>query len=68
MLIGVLVSLLFAYLAVRDVDFDALREGLARSDYWSLLPAGVLLALAVFLRASGGGSFSSRRIARRPVW
>jgi hypothetical protein len=51
MLVGVLVSLLFAFLTVRDVDFDALREGLARSDYWSLLPAGVLLALAVFLRA-----------------
>lgn len=51
MSLGVLVSLLFAYLALHGVDFKALRVALARSDYWMLVPAGLVLAAAVVLRA-----------------
>jgi uncharacterized protein (TIRG00374 family) len=48
---GLLVSLVFIYLAFRGIEFDALREALARSNYWLLLPALVVLAVAVGLRA-----------------
>jgi glycosyltransferase 2 family protein len=51
MAVGLLVSLIFAYLAVRDVDLDALARGLARTNFWMLIPAGLVLAVAVFLRA-----------------
>jgi glycosyltransferase 2 family protein len=51
MWLGVLVSFLFAYLALRGVDFGALRVALAQSDYWMLVPAGLVLAVAVVLRA-----------------
>ena len=50
MWLGVAVSALFAYLALRNVDFVTLRQALARSDHWLLLPAGMLLAVAVILR------------------
>ena len=49
--VGIAVSLVFAYLAVRDIDAVALGDGLARTDVWTLVPAGVVLAVAVFLRA-----------------
>jgi glycosyltransferase 2 family protein len=49
--IGVAVSAAFAYLALRDVDFNLLRTALARSDHWILAPAGAILGLAVYLRA-----------------
>ena len=48
---GVLLSLLFAYLAFRDVDLGALRTALARQNYLYVLPAGVALAGGVVLRA-----------------
>jgi uncharacterized protein (TIRG00374 family) len=49
--LGLIVSAAFAYLAVRDVDFGALRTAFAQSDYRVVVPAMFVLALAVFLRA-----------------
>src|SRR5215213_666004 len=48
---GLLVSLTFAYLAVRNVDFDDVWDGIRTSNYWWLLPALVLLAVSVYLKA-----------------
>ncbi|MBA2462852.1 MAG: flippase-like domain-containing protein [Actinobacteria bacterium] len=47
---GVLLSALFAYLAVRDVDLDALGEALKRQEYVYLLPSAAFLAVGVLLR------------------
>ena len=49
--IGIALSLVFAYLAFRDVEFDALGEALREQDYLFLLPSGAALAVAVVLRA-----------------
>jgi glycosyltransferase 2 family protein len=48
---GLLVSLLFTYLAFRGIDFGALRRALLESEYWMLGPALLLLAIAILLRA-----------------
>jgi glycosyltransferase 2 family protein len=48
---GLVVSLLFIYLAFRGIDFHALRRALVRSEYWMLVPALIVLAVAVALRA-----------------
>jgi len=48
---GLLVSLLFIFLAFRGIDFGALRSALVRSDYWMVVPALAVLAVAVALRA-----------------
>jgi uncharacterized protein (TIRG00374 family) len=49
--LGLLVSLVLAYVAVRGVDVDELRTALGGIDYWMLVPAILVLALAVFIRA-----------------
>jgi uncharacterized protein (TIRG00374 family) len=49
--VGLLVSLVFAYLAVRDVDAAAFGTALREMEYWVLAPAALVLALAIFLRA-----------------
>jgi glycosyltransferase 2 family protein len=49
--IGILVSLVFAFLAVRDVDVAAFGTALREMEYWVLAPAALVLALAIFLRA-----------------
>ena len=49
--IGLLVSLVFAYLAVRDVDVAAFGTALREMEYWVLAPAALVLAVAIFLRA-----------------
>jgi uncharacterized protein (TIRG00374 family) len=49
--VGIAVSLIFAYLAVRDIDAAALGDGLRRTNVWTLVPAGLVLAVAVVLRA-----------------
>ena len=49
--VGIALSLVFAYLAFREVDFDALGEALREQDYLFLLPSGAALAVAVLLRA-----------------
>jgi len=48
---GLTVSALFAYLAVRNVDFQSVWRGLRTSNYWWLLPAFATLALAILLKA-----------------
>jgi uncharacterized protein (TIRG00374 family) len=48
---GLLLSILFTYLAVRDVDWDIFWEGLRTSDYGWLVPAFVVLAVSVWVRA-----------------
>lgn len=48
---GVALSFLFAYLAFRDVDLDALGQALRSQDYVWLLPSGAAVATAVVLRA-----------------
>jgi glycosyltransferase 2 family protein len=48
---GIAVSIIFAYLAVRDIDAAALGDGLRRTNVWTLVPAGLVLAVAVVLRA-----------------
>lgn len=49
--LAIVVSVGFAYIAVRDVEFDELAESLRGSNYWWLVPAFALLALAFFIRA-----------------
>jgi len=50
-LAGVVLSLLLAYLALRDVDRGALQAALGNQEYVYLLPAGAVLAAGVTLRA-----------------
>jgi uncharacterized protein (TIRG00374 family) len=48
---GLLVSALFAFLAVRNVQFAEVWDGLRTSNYWWLLPAFVLLGVAILAKA-----------------
>jgi uncharacterized membrane protein YbhN (UPF0104 family) len=48
---GLAVSAFFAYLAVRNVDFGEVGHALAESNYWWLVPAFVVLAACVAVRA-----------------
>jgi glycosyltransferase 2 family protein len=48
---GIVVSLLFIYLTFRGTDFGALGAALRRSNYWLLVPALLVLAVAIVLRA-----------------
>ena len=50
-LVGLAVSILFTYLAVRDVDFDVFWDGLRESNPAWLVPAFLVLALAVLVRS-----------------
>jgi uncharacterized membrane protein YbhN (UPF0104 family) len=49
--LGVLVTLVFGYLAVRDVNWDDAWSAFRSSDPWWLLPAFAALVLGVVLRA-----------------
>lgn len=48
---GVALSIVFAYLALRDVDLDSLAEALRGQEYVYLLPSGAVLGVGVLLRA-----------------
>jgi uncharacterized protein (TIRG00374 family) len=48
---GFAVSAVFAYLAVRHVDWARFRASLEHSNLWWLLPAFAVLAIGIFLRA-----------------
>ncbi len=48
---GIAVSFVFAYLAVRDIDMAALGDGLRRTNIGTLVPALLMLAVAIYLRA-----------------
>ena len=49
--VGLLVSAVFTYLALRGIDFSEVREALAESNYWWLVPALAALAVAIAVRA-----------------
>ena len=49
--LGVVITLVFGYFAVRDVHAGEMWRALRTSDYGWLVPATVALALAIFLRA-----------------
>ena len=48
---GLLISALFAYLAVRHVHFSEVWAGLRTSNYWWLVPAFLMLAVTVVVKA-----------------
>ena len=48
---GIAVTVLSAYLAVRNADLGEVRRALETSDYWWLIPAFAALAVAVVMRA-----------------
>ncbi|MDQ4082122.1 MAG: flippase-like domain-containing protein [Actinomycetota bacterium] len=48
---GFVVTAIFMYFAVRDAHFGEVADALAESNYIWLLPAFVVLALSIFLRA-----------------
>jgi glycosyltransferase 2 family protein len=48
---SLVVSALFGYLAVRDVQWAATWSALRRNNYWWLVPTGVAFAVSVVLRA-----------------
>lgn len=50
--LGVLVSLVFTYVAARDVQLDRVWDALASSNQWFLLPSVAALVVAVFLRTA----------------
>jgi uncharacterized membrane protein YbhN (UPF0104 family) len=49
--LGLVVTAVFAYLAVRDVRFADVWHALRASNYWWLVPALFALAIAIFMRA-----------------
>jgi glycosyltransferase 2 family protein len=49
--LAIAVTFGFAYIAVRDVELDELADSLRGSNYWWLVPALAILALAFFVRA-----------------
>ncbi len=51
LLLGAAATCIFGYFAVRNVDFERFRAGLADSNYFWLIPALGALAAAVLLRA-----------------
>jgi glycosyltransferase 2 family protein len=51
LLAGLLLSVFFTYLSVKDVDWDIFWDGLRTSDYWWLVPALAVLAVSVWVRA-----------------
>jgi glycosyltransferase 2 family protein len=48
--LGLALSALFLWLALRDVDFADTRRALAKADWWVIPPAVVVLAFGVYLR------------------
>jgi glycosyltransferase 2 family protein len=49
--VGLLLSAFFTYLAVRDVDWEVFWDGLRTSEYVWLVPALVVLAVSLLVRA-----------------
>lgn len=65
--LATLITVAFAYLAVRDVEFGEIGRSLRESNYWYLLPALVLLAVAFVMRALRWQALFSPP-ARLPLW
>ena len=51
LLVGLAASIFFTYIAVRDVDFELFLDSLRESNYVWLIPALLLIAVAVVIRA-----------------
>jgi uncharacterized protein (TIRG00374 family) len=51
LLIGILISIVFLYLAFRKVDYVELWEALKGANYWYILPNVVLVVLSMWMRA-----------------
>ncbi|MBD3237395.1 MAG: flippase-like domain-containing protein [Candidatus Eisenbacteria bacterium] len=51
LIIGLLLSAVFLYLAVRKVDLHEVWRHLAAADYWLLIPASLLTLLSLWIRA-----------------
>lgn len=49
--LGLAVTVLFTYLAVRNVDFGEVSSALRASNYWWVFPSLAVLALAILIRA-----------------
>jgi uncharacterized protein (TIRG00374 family) len=65
--VALVVTVAFAYLAVRNVEFDELRDSLSESNYWWLIPASATLALGFFIRLIRWRYLFSRK-TRPPLW
>jgi len=50
-IIGVLISAVFMYLAVRKVDFHEMMNSFAKAEYWYILPALAIIFFSHWLRA-----------------
>jgi uncharacterized protein (TIRG00374 family) len=49
--LGLVVSAVFAYLAVRGVRFAEMKDALGEADYWWIVPGTAALAAYVFIKA-----------------
>jgi glycosyltransferase 2 family protein len=66
-LLATVITVAFAYLAIRDVNFGELGQSLRESNYWWLIPAFLMLALGFFMRVLRWRVLFSPR--RRPaIW
>jgi uncharacterized protein (TIRG00374 family) len=66
-LLATLITVVFAYFAVRDVDFDELGQSLRESNYWWLVPGFGTLALSFLIRAIRWRALFSPA-TRPPIW
>lgn len=48
--VGALVSAALTFVAIRSIDFDVFWDGLSESNYWWLIPAGAVVAVAIVVR------------------
>jgi uncharacterized protein (TIRG00374 family) len=51
LVIGILISIIFLYLAFRKVDYVELWDALKGANYWYILPNVVLVVLSMWMRA-----------------
>ena len=50
-IIGILLSAVFLYLAFRKADLAAVTHHLAAANYWLLIPAAILTLISLWIRA-----------------
>jgi len=50
-IVGVLLSLLFIFLAFRQVDFSQMGQAFASADYWFIIPILAVIFISLLLRA-----------------
>ena len=49
--VGLLISLLFLYIAFRGLRFDELGDALTQANYWWILPGVVVYFIGVWIRS-----------------